>query len=178
MISDEKQRLRARVRALPPGNPADGALVRAALERWTEWQRARCVCGFAALPAEPEVLAPWPSDKQIALPRVEGGHLRLHSVLDPSDLVAGAYGIREPHPDAPPGGNTFDLILIPGVAFDRKGGRLGRGCGYYDRLLKEILGLRVGICFDHQIVPAVPCGPLDMAVDFLATPCGVLKCHA
>lgn len=178
MISEEKQRLRARMRALPPGNPADGALVRAALDVWPSWQRARSVCAFAALPLEPEVLAPWPSDKRIALPRVDGEILRLHSVEDPRDLVDGAFGIREPRPDAPMAGQNFDLILIPGVAFDRAGGRLGRGRGYYDRLLKETLGVRVGVCFDHQIVPAVPCGPLDMAVDFLATPGGVLKCRA
>jgi 5-formyltetrahydrofolate cyclo-ligase len=64
----------------------------------------------------------------------------------------------------------LDLVLAPGVAFDLQGHRLGRGKGFYDRLLADVRGVKCGVAFDEQIVDAVPVGPLDVGVDCLVTP--------
>jgi len=62
------------------------------------------------------------------------------------------------------------LILIPGIAFDLHGRRLGRGKGFYDRLLTEIRGVKCGIAFDEQIVEKIPVEPHDVRMDFILTP--------
>jgi 5-formyltetrahydrofolate cyclo-ligase len=65
---------------------------------------------------------------------------------------------------------------VPGLAFDRRGGRLGRGKGYYDRFLLETSGLRVGICFEDQVVEKIPGEAHDLRMDFLITPAGIFPC--
>jgi 5-formyltetrahydrofolate cyclo-ligase len=62
------------------------------------------------------------------------------------------------------------LILVPGVAFDLRGGRLGRGRGYYDRLLSGLQGYRCGVAFDEQIVDRVPLEPHDASLNCILTP--------
>lgn len=91
-----------------------------------------------------------------------------------SDMVVGAHGIPEPGSHctrlSPPdvtGSGT--LWLVPGVAFDRAGRRLGRGGGHYDRLLAGGRGPRVGVAYDWQIVPVVPCEPHDVRMHWVVT---------
>ncbi|MCR9204243.1 MAG: 5-formyltetrahydrofolate cyclo-ligase [Halobacteriovoraceae bacterium] len=64
---------------------------------------------------------------------------------------------------------TPDLLLIPGLAFDKSGGRLGRGKGFYDRFLAEFKGLKVGICFEEQLINTVPREDHDVNVDFVVS---------
>jgi len=66
--------------------------------------------------------------------------------------------------------SRLDLILVPGVAFDLCGCRLGRGGGFYDRLLAETHGVKCGIAFDEQITGEVPTGEHDLQMDFILTP--------
>lgn len=96
-----------------------------------------------------------------------------------SEVGPGQFGIREPKapcPEIPL--ERLGLILVPGLAFDLHGGRLGRGRGYYDRLLPEIRGIKCGVAFDEQIVEAVPMGKLDVRMDFILTPTRCLRCDA
>ena len=166
--------MRASLRS--PANPAADASVLsaallAALRGWEVWKSARSLAGFSALPGEPQALEPWPEDKKIALPRVDGNDLVLHWVAGPDDLVKGCFGILEPPASTPVADpNKLDLILVPGVAFDRQGGRLGRGRGYYDRLLAGTSAFKVGVCFDWQIVPEVPREAHDIRMDAVVTP--------
>ncbi len=102
-------------------------------------------------------------------PRVRGEDLDVVTVDDPTDLVVGHRDLLEPTgpPDDP---TTVDAVLVPGVAFDRRGGRLGQGGGHYDRLLPRIGdAVRIGIAFACQIVPAVPRLDHDVAVDIVVT---------
>jgi len=126
--------------------------------------------------------------RTLALPRVEpGGRLSLRAVRDPlHELVPGAFGIPEPAPSSPlleP--EAVDLVLVPGVAFDRRGYRLGYGGGYYDRLLADMRSPAVtarrsspavaaGLAYDFQIVDELPVGPHDQRVDLVLTERGVL----
>jgi len=146
------------------------------LEKWEAWIDADTVCAFAALPGEPDPLTPWPEGKSIALPRVDGEILVPHVVESPADLRPGCFGILEPSVDAPVAGNAFDVILVPGLAFDQSGRRLGRGRGYYDRFLAGTSGLRVAVCFDWQLVDTIPVEPHDLAMDAILTPSKIIIC--
>ncbi len=87
------------------------------------------------------------------------------------DLQTGRFGIREPRDTcAKIPLNRLDLILVPGLAFDLDGRRLGRGKGYYDRLLAPYRGQACGVAFDQQIVPEVPAGSLDVRLSYILTP--------
>lgn len=119
--------------------------------------------------------------KTLLLPRVEPGGLRLYGVRDVvGDLVPGTWGIREPAPErctrADPG--TVDFALVPGVAFDLAGRRLGYGGGYYDRLLAEGPVGRASLvsgAFEVQIVEEVPADPHDVPVDVVITEQGTYQ---
>lgn len=134
--------------------------------------QARTVGLYCALPDEPDLsegLRRWSGPKRLALPRVEGDAMRLFD-YDPRTLVRGAFGILEPGPEArlcPPG--EIDLLLIPGVAFTREGARCGRGRGYYDRYLSQpgFRGVKIGICYAHQVVDDLPLEAHDVRMDGL-----------
>lgn len=88
-----------------------------------------------------------------------------------TDLVSGHFGVREPGPDCPTFPlNRLDFILVPGVAFDASGYRLGRGRGYYDRLLPLTRGILCGVAYEQQIRSKIPVEPHDIRVDYVATP--------
>ena len=94
--------------------------------------------------------------------------------------VTGTYGIPEPSRPAgfPPKSDGFDLVLVPGLAFDRCGRRLGKGLGYYDRFLARLTGdtLRVGFAYSEQLVPKVPVDEWDAAMHAIVTEEGVIRC--
>jgi 5-formyltetrahydrofolate cyclo-ligase len=146
------------------------------LRGWTAWESAVRICAFCALGDEPEILALWPEGKRVALPRVAGDELSVHWVACREELVPGKFGILEPRADAPSAGRAFDLILVPGMAFDRTGGRLGRGKGYYDRFLTSASGFVAGVCFDDQLVSEVPREPHDARIDAVVTPSSISLC--
>lgn len=114
--------------------------------------------------------------KSCYFPRVTGELLAFHRVITWSDLVVGAYGILAPSAQAEVlAPEHCDLIIVPGVAFDRHGNRLGRGKGYYDRFLPAVGGTRVGICFDCCVVEELPSEPHDARMDVLVTESGVMR---
>ena len=87
------------------------------------------------------------------------------------DLKAGQFGIREPVEGcAEVPLNRLDFVLVPGIAFDLQGRRLGRGKGYYDQLLAEVRGKTCGVAFDEQIVDEIPVEPHDIYVNCILTP--------
>ena len=106
----------------------------------------------------------------LAYPRVDGDALEIVVVDDPVDLVPGHRGILEPvGPAVAP--TTVDAVVVPGVAFDLDGGRLGRGGGHYDRLLATLDDdtTRIGVAFSSQVVPVVPSDEHDQPVDIVVT---------
>jgi 5-formyltetrahydrofolate cyclo-ligase len=117
------------------------------------------------------------TDKQWGLPRCVDGELIWHRWQPTAALVTGSYGIREPDPAAPlllPG--DIDLILVPAVAIDRAGYRLGYGGGYYDRLRADPLWRKIptiGIVFDFAYVEQLPIEPWDLPLDAVCTELGV-----
>jgi 5-formyltetrahydrofolate cyclo-ligase len=113
--------------------------------------------------------------KTVAVPRVdvEARMLELHALSDPErEIVAGHMGIPEPLPESPRVPRAaIDFVLVPGVAFDLAGRRLGYGAGYYDRLLPLLSprAARVAGAFELQVVDRVPAAPHDVGVDTIVT---------
>jgi len=88
-----------------------------------------------------------------------------------TDIVLGKFGVREPAAgceEIPL--SRFDLVLVPGMAFDLNGHRLGRGRGFYDRILAEASGIKCGVAHDFQLLEKIPTEPHDAQVDFIFTP--------
>lgn len=135
---------------------------------------ARCVAFFCALPDEPateEALVRWGSAKRIVVPRVGGDAMRFFDYA-PGALRAGAFGIAEPDGDAMPcEPSEIDLIVVPGTAFTQAGARMGRGRGFYDKYLSQpgFRGVKVGVCYAHQLVGALPVEPHDVFMDYVIT---------
>ena len=136
------------------------------------WKAARVVFGFVALPGEPDWLGEClPSEKLIAFPRVgENGELSFHSA---PTFKVGAFGVNEPVGGAP--APPPDLVIVPGLAFDSTGARLGRGKGYYDRWLGANPAVKtLGVCFSCQILERLPAEPHDARVDAILTEQGFI----
>ncbi|HEY1489955.1 MAG TPA: 5-formyltetrahydrofolate cyclo-ligase [Verrucomicrobiae bacterium] len=93
-----------------------------------------------------------------------------------TDIFTGKFDVSEPLPscvEIPL--NKFDLVLVPGMAFDLHGNRLGRGRGFYDRILAEASGIKCGVAYDIQLQESIPTEPHDAGVDFIFTPSRCVK---
>jgi len=149
------------------------------------WSRTGSVLGFVPLEDEPDIARvldeAWRANKTVALPRFDSsaGCYAAARVTTRAELVPGRFGVLEPAAGCPAVPlNQLDLILVPGVAFDLTGRRLGRGKGFYDRLLAQVRGHKCGVAFDGQLVARLPEEPHDVRVDSILTPsqwhrCGV-----
>ena len=174
-----RRQIRARLKAMTPEQRARAsAQACLLLEKQAVWRKAKTIFFYAPLPEEVDI---WPllrdslaADKTVALPRFDPATQR-YIACEIGDIARdvsnGQFGIREPVRDCiaiPP--NRLDLILVPGVAFDLHGGRLGRGKGFYDNLLASVRGTACGVAFDEQIVEAVPVEPHDVHLNCILTP--------
>jgi 5-formyltetrahydrofolate cyclo-ligase len=177
----EKERLRAQIRRQrrelgPAWRDRATPMLISRLEALPIFQRARCVQTYVALRHEVDTHAlirrMLREGKRVAAPRVVAGNeLQQYFINDFSELHTGAFGILEPQPD--PGrraaAEQFDLVLVPGLAFDRAGHRLGAGKGYYDRFLSGIKAPKIALAFTFQIVEQVPVEAHDQRVDMIVT---------
>ena len=177
-----RRAIRARLRELTTDSRRErSARLRRLVTGLPEWRRASRVLSFASTPTEPD-LDPMPKDVpevEFCYPKVEGDHLEVYRVSSPDELTVSSVAIREPDPArheriVP---SELDLLLIPGLAFTKGGERLGRGCGFFDRFLggQEIRGVRVGICFDFQVLETIPQLAHDVVVDVVVTDAGVCR---
>ena len=113
----------------------------------------------------------WNAGKRTCIPvfNTESKIYEMAEVTAETHYSVGHYGIQEPLSPSLLSMGQIDLIAVPGVAFDRTGNRLGRGGGYYDRLLNGFSGVAAAVAFDFQILPKIPCEPHDKPVDFLVS---------
>lgn len=175
-----RETLRAARRSLPPVTRAAAAeAATAALIASAEWRSARVVALYHAYGAELATTAlraaAHATGKTVALPRVEPTGVTLRIVDAETPLTRSAQGVSEPGADRPLlAAGQPDLIVIPGLGFDREGGRLGHGGGHYDRLLAGLPAtcLRVGFAYDQQVLDRVPTEEHDIGVHALVTPTG------
>ena len=178
-----RRELRALRRAIDPEEKKtlDATLVEKALAT-DVYRGADLLLLYAPLADEPNLLAlaqaAWHDGKQVAFPisHTDTHTLTFHTVPSLSELCEGAYGIFEPRYDAPLAPITSKtLCIVPALAFDRAGYRLGYGGGYYDRLLAEFDGHTLGLFYHKFLKNKLPRGEYDRAVELLITEKEVLS---
>lgn len=174
-----RQRIRAALSELTP-DMIEAASRRAChrISELGEYARAEVVMLFLSLPTEVDtsslVLRCWQDQKRVLVPKVSWEQRRMlpveiRSLTD--DLTSTEFGLREPVSGDPVPMSMIDLIIVPGLAFDESGNRLGRGRGFYDRFLAhtEPRTVACGLAFELQVVPRLPIGPQDRPVHILVT---------
>jgi 5-formyltetrahydrofolate cyclo-ligase len=182
-----KEQLRRRIAALRRALTQDARTARSNamcghLASLEEVERARVVACYMPLrfEAAPTAFmeAALAAGKVVALPRVDPltNQLILHRYEAGDALEESAFMVREPVASAPlVAPQDVDVILVPGLAFDGVGRRLGYGQGYYDRLLGSLRALRIGLAFDFQLLAEVPSFEHDLPVDAVVTDRRVLR---
>ena len=147
------------------------------LQNWSGFQQARTILAYMSFRQEPDLSLLFSTPHRWGLPRCVGKSLSWHLWTPAFPLQPGAYGILEPAPDAPllhP--QEVDLILVPSVACDVRGYRLGYGGGFYDRLLSSPAWARkptIGITFEFARLPRLPIDPWDRPLKGLCTEAGL-----
>ena len=141
------------------------------IEKLDVFQKSKVIMVYWSMPDEVfthDFVQKYVGKKKIILPVVKGDVLVLKEFTGTSNMVVGqSFGISEP------GGVPFeeldkiDIIIVPGVAFDKDNNRLGRGKAYYDKLLSQTNALKIGVCFDFQIIESVPVDKHDIKMDLV-----------
>ena len=174
-IKEAKKLLRARSRtglmALSPSMKQEFSRQTARnISGWEIFRRARYIAGFAADPNEPDLRDIF--DRRFIFPRWNGNSYEMaHPDWDaPEPWSKGRFGLAEPTGSICSASDSPDVLwLVPGVVFSSDGGRIGRGGGFYDRLLARARGVFCGVFFDCQLTEAVPVEPHDCILHFLAS---------
>ena len=146
------------------------------LEKCAAFLLADKILMYHSLPDELSTIAfldKWGTKKHFYLPRVNGVNLDILP-YDRSRLELGAFHLEEPVGDALPDPSEIELIVVPAVAYDRRGNRLGRGKGFYDRLLSTTNATKIGVGYDFQLVDEIDVEPHDIPMDMVITQTEVL----
>ncbi len=151
----------------------------------SHWSEVDSILFYHPLPGEPDIRPlierALGAGKTVALPRFDAESKTYRPAVVGSlekDLGEGKFGVMEPLASCVEiGMDLIDQVLVPGVAFDAAGRRLGRGVGYYDRILEGVVGDRVGIAFDWQMTERAPEEAHDVRMDRIVTPSRYLLCE-
>ncbi len=142
------------------------------IESLDEWRNAKTIALYSALPDELEtrhVITKWSKSKMIILPVVMGADMEFYEYEDETKLCYGEFGILEPRSERVVNPKSIDLVIVPGVGFDRDGNRLGRGKGYYDKYLKKTNAYKIGIALNCQIIESIPHEEHDVKMNLIMT---------
>lgn len=179
MKKELRQKIRRMLEATSPAEMASkSARGMELLTGTSEYAKSEIVMVFLSLPTEIDttglVLRAWQDHKRVLAPRISWEQRRMmpteiRSLT--SDLVETSMGLREPVSGPPIPISLIDMVIVPGLAFDKHGNRLGRGRGFYDRFLAhpEFAGVTCGFALEDQVVKDVPAEPLDRPVSMLVT---------
>lgn len=168
----DKKELRSHIKTLKKQHSKENLIEQSKvilnkLENNEFFKKAKIVMLYSSLPDEvntQDFLSKWRNEKRIILPTVVGDDIIPVELSGDTSFAVGDFNILEPQNE--PYNGSYDLIVVPGVAFDRNGNRIGRGKGYYDRFLCKHLDVkRIGICFDFQLVDKVPTEDNDIKMD-------------
>ncbi len=147
------------------------------LEKTAAFIMAENILMYHSLPDELSTikfLKKWHDRKRFFLPRVNGVNLDILP-YEESRLELGSFHIEEPTGDNVADVADIELMIIPAVAFDRKGNRLGRGKGFYDILLANSKATKIGVGYEFQLFDTIPSEPHDVAMDMIITQKTVIK---
>lgn len=181
----DKSRLRRRFLSLresldPEEIAASSVAICERLAAWSLVRDARSVLTYLAFRSEPDLnlLFDLLPETHWFVPRVCGLRLAIHA-YDPDHLQLHRFGMMEPTPDLPAvDPTTLELVLVPGLAFDAQGTRLGLGGGYYDRWLPTTPAVRLGIALECCLAGSLPRDAHDQAMDWIVTPARIIDCSA
>lgn len=138
------------------------------IERHPRFISSYTILMFHSLPDEVQTHAfveKWHKKKKVLLPVVRGDILELRHYKGKECLQVGAFGIEEPEGENFTRLHEIELSIVPGISFDRQGNRLGRGKGYYDKLLPLLQSYNIGICYRFQARESIPAEPFDRSMD-------------
>lgn len=141
------------------------------LEKSVAFMMADKILMYHSLPDELstiDFIDKWHTRKHFFLPRVNGVNLDVLP-YDRTRLQYGSFHIEEPTGDDIEDIDNIELIIVPGIAYDNRGNRVGRGKGYYDRLLSRTKATKIGIGYDFQLVDEIDSEPHDITMDILIT---------
>lgn len=171
----DKQELRKKIRAAKKAVPFCEKCDRShpimqQVEQLAQFQKANTILLYWSMDDEVhthDFVNRWYQQKTILLPCVDGNDLRLRQYTGPECLISGEqFGIGEPSGPEYTALDNIEMIIVPGVAFDSFNHRMGRGRGFYDRLLKSTpKAFKVGVAFDFQMVELVPTESFDVPMD-------------
>ncbi|MDH3199302.1 MAG: 5-formyltetrahydrofolate cyclo-ligase [Myxococcales bacterium] len=175
-----KAELRKRMRSVRGALPVSACETRSAeiakrVVGLEGFESAKTILAFSSIRCEVRtqaiMQAAWTAGKQVALPRVVENDLHLHRIGVDTELVEGAFGVPEPPEEAPRiSTETVDFAIVPALAVDLRGYRIGYGGGYYDRLLPLLKNAQsCALAFDFQLIAEVPELPIDIPVDIVVT---------
>jgi 5-formyltetrahydrofolate cyclo-ligase len=143
------------------------------LENLPEFQSANIIFLYWSLPNEVDTqvfIEKWSVNKTILLPVIENDAMILKCYTDNACLVTGKFNICEPDTATFTDYSRIDLCVVPGLAFDKHGNRLGKGKGFYDKFLSNINAMKIGICFDVQYIDNIPHDDWDQKMDLIVHP--------
>lgn len=136
------------------------------------FQKETCIALYYAMNDEVQtsgLIDRWYKKKNLVLPVVSGENIHFYAYTGKENMIKGAFGIPEPIASAPTSPEDIDLFIIPGIAFDRKGNRLGRGKGFYDRFLAGTNKPVIGLCYEFQLLDHIPTEPHDQKMNWIIT---------
>jgi 5-formyltetrahydrofolate cyclo-ligase len=186
-LKKAKRRVRAEVRALRDTIPEEqrerlGGVVTDRFLALPELAGARTVMAFwsfgSEVPTEGLVRRLHAGGQRVALPRIIDGELEPRTYAPGDPVTMAPFGAGEPAGGEPLVPAEIDVVVTPGIAFDRRGARVGYGGGYYDRFFRRARSdmLRAAICFGAQLVEGpLPTGPLDLPVDLVVTESEIVR---
>ena len=178
MIDEEKKAIRKQIKEIKKDYSYEekkrkSELIFNQIEKLDAFLKAEIIMAYWALDDEVfthDFIQKYKNEKKFILPVVNGDRLDLKEFTGSSNLKAeNHFGIGEPDGELFEQIDKIDLIIVPGVAFDKSLNRLGRGKAYYDKLLKNSKALKVGVCFDFQMLESFPVDEYDIKMDLIIT---------
>ncbi|MCG8581357.1 MAG: 5-formyltetrahydrofolate cyclo-ligase [Bacteroidales bacterium] len=177
---EEKKELRKQIKQLKKQLTRDersrqAEIIHCKLEASPVFMESKAILMYWSLPDEvptESLVNKWFKDKNIYLPVINGDDLKIVQYTGEDSLVAGdKYGIPEPNGPEINDEQCIQAVIVPGVAFDSDNNRIGRGAGYYDRILKRIpTATKIAFAFDFQMVNKVPVEEHDIKMDIIINP--------
>ncbi|MBI2101907.1 5-formyltetrahydrofolate cyclo-ligase [Candidatus Woesearchaeota archaeon] len=145
-----------------------------------QYKKSKVVMFFVSFDNEVdthEIIKDALKNKTVAVPKVVQREIEPSVIIDFYNLAPAKFGILEPVGLMKIAYKNIDIVLVPGIAFDREGHRIGYGFGYYDKFLKKVpKAVKIGLCFDFQVVDKVPREEHDVPVDLIVTESKVIEC--
>jgi 5-formyltetrahydrofolate cyclo-ligase len=181
-IDSEKQELRTYIKQRKKNisetqKSIDAQKVFDKIEKLVEFENAKTILLYWSMPDElptHNFIVKWCKQKEILLPIVKGDTMLIKPFLSENELKKSNYGVWEPSSQTE-FANSIDMVIAPGIAFDKNRNRLGRGKGYYDRFFIKSDLTKIGIGFDFQLFDKVPTNQYDIKLDKIITPSSTIE---